>query len=182
MSLIHNPWLAYFHGSDHVAQAADVDVAAATDIDLHNDVTAEQATVVDADFGAYSHAFVADALKAAPEQSLAVGNFDGAVETGDVDVDVQQSAFDGYGYGYGWGGDAIAQATDVDVIATTDIDLINDVDASQTTVIDLDVGPGASVTLADALEAAPSQQIAVGNFSGDVSTGVVDVDVDNFAG
>lgn len=186
MSAYYNPWLAYFDGSDHTTQATDVDVSAVTDIDLNNSVDAAQATVIDADFGAYSHAFVADALKAAPEQSLAVGNFDGQVETGDVDVDALSSAPDGYGFGGYFGGyglgDVATQATDIDVTAITDIDVVNNVTAVQNTVIDLDVGPGASVTLADALEAAPSQQIAVGNFGGSVDTGApIDVDVDNFA-
>ena len=99
---------------------------------------------------------------------------DGLIDTGATAVGASSAIADGpafFGFG-GFGGDSLTSFTDIDVTNTTDIDITNNVTAIQNTVIDLDVGPGSSAIISDALNAAPSQNIAVGNFGGAVDTGV----------
>lgn len=73
-------------GGNTVNSFTDIDVVNVTDIDLANNVTAIQNTVIDLDIGPGSSAIISDALNVAPSQNLAVGNFDGFVGTGEVGV------------------------------------------------------------------------------------------------
>lgn len=79
-------WFGWGYDNDRVTTATDVDVFNKTDIDLHNDVTAIQNTVLDLDVGPHSSAIISESMNAAPQQHLAVGNFGGDVETGGTEV------------------------------------------------------------------------------------------------
>ena len=176
----YDAWTHHFgHGfGDRVSSATDVDVSNLAEIDIENDVAAAQETFVSADIGHGSSAIIDESMNAAPQQSGAVGNFDGAVATGQVAVDAGTESFGG-----GWfdfGGDRLSSMTDVDVANVTAISLDNDVTAIQNTAIDLDVGPHSSAIISESLNAAPSQNLAVGNFGGEVQTGAVEIQVDDF--
>ncbi len=82
-------------------------------------------------------------------------------------------------YWFDFGGDRLSSLTDIDVTNTTDIDLVNDVTAIQNTIVDLDVGPHSSAIISESMNAAPSQQLAVGNFDGDVNTGQTEIFVED---
>ena len=177
----YDAWAHHFgHGfGDKLTSATDVDVENFTDIDLENEVAAAQETVVSADVGFGSSAIVDESMNAAPSQSGAIGNFDASVGTGEVAVETASGIADSW---FDYGGDRLNSATDVDVFNGTDIDVANDVTAIQNTAIDLDVGPHSSAIISESLNAAPSQNLAVGNFSGDVFTGGVEVQTEDFIG
>lgn len=159
-----------FDNGDESSSVLDVDIENETDIDVDNDVDVVQNTAIEVEIGDHSAALIDDALQAQPQQSAAVGNVGGAVETGG-ETDVATVTDAGGFWGGFWGGDKAVALADIDVTNTTDIEINNDVTAIQNTVIDLDVGAGANVILSDSLLSAPSQNLAVGNFEGLVATG-----------
>lgn len=171
-----------YDSGDKALTAVDVEIENDTNIDLDNAVDAAQNTAVTAEIGDKSSVIIDDALQAQPQQSLAVGNFAGDVETGaETNVETATAA-DDFGWGGYWGGDKAATFADVDISNSTDIEINNDVTAIQNTVIDLDIGDGANVIVSDSLAAAPSQNIAVGNFEAGVETGAdTEVDTGTFA-
>lgn len=160
-----------FDGGDDLFSAASVEVENDFDLDIENNVDVAQNTVVDVEVGFGSSLILAGSANAAPQQSVAVGNFDGDVETGGTSVGVGAGSFGGPAPFFGFGGNGLVAFADVDVTNTTDIDIVNNVTAIQNTVIDIDVGAGSTAILAGALNVAPQQNIAVGNFGGFVETG-----------
>lgn len=167
-----------FPGRDALDSATSVDVDNLSDIDVDNSVAALQETVASAEVGHGASAIIDEALNVAPHQSGAVGNFGGAVETGQTAVGTQSEILDGSPW-FDFGGDRLSSLTDIDVTNTTDIDLVNDVTAIQNTIVDLDVGPHSSAIISESMNAAPSQQLAVGNFDGDVNTGQTEIFVED---
>lgn len=168
-----------FHEGDDLFSATDIDVIAETDLDIENNVDIGQNTVVDVELGFGSSAIFDESANAAPQQSAAIGNFDGDVQTGGsvVEAGLQSGPAP---FGFGFGGNNVTAFADIDVVNVTDIDIENNVTAIQNTVIDIDVGPGASAIFSDALNVAPQQNIAVGNFGGFAETGGAEVLVDDF--
>lgn len=172
----------YPHKHDEIDTETNVDVTNATDIDFDNAVQAAQETEVNLELGHFASAAIGDSMNTAPQQQLAVGNFDGKVETGEVAVEADTAIDAGHDW-FGWGrGRDIDTETNVDVANVTDIDFDNDVTAIQSTLINVELGDGAYAAIGDSLNAAPSQNIAVGNFGGDVDTGDVYVEANDFVG